>query len=110
MHVEERYRMIITIIMRALGFRVEVERMQAVGRPDLVVYVKEKVYIFELKLQNNGGARAAAEQIREKHYCDPFLAGTDSPQVMPAHPQVFALGIGMDDEGKGLIDYEVIDN
>ena len=122
MHVEERYRMIITIIMRALGFRVEVERMQAVGRPDLVVYVKEKVYIFELKLQNNGGARAAAEQIREKHYCDPFLAGTDtgmdpsqdaviSPDaVVPTTPQVFALGIGMDDEGKGLIDYEVIDN
>ena len=99
MHVEERYRMIITIIMRALGFRVEVERMQAVGRPDIVVYVKEKVYILELKLQNNGGSRAAAEQIRDRHYCDPFLTGDT---------QVFALGIGMDDEGKGLIDYEQV--
>ncbi len=46
MHIEERYRMIITIIFRALGFRVEVERMQAVGRPDIVVYVKNKVYMF----------------------------------------------------------------
>ena len=99
MHIEERYRMIITIIFRALGFRVEVERMQAVGRPDIVVYVKDKVYILELKLQNNGGSRAAAEQIRDRHYCDPFR--TDNTQV-------FALGIGMDDEGKGLIDYEQV--
>ena len=99
MHIEERYRMIITIIFRALGFRVEVERMQAVGRPDIVVYVKNKVYILELKLQNNGGSHAAAEQIRDRHYCDPFQTGDT---------QVFALGIGMDDEGKGLIDYEQV--
>lgn len=108
MHVEERYRMVITIIMRALGFRVEVERMQAVGRPDIVVYVKEKVYILELKLNNNGGAKAAAAQIRDRHYCDPFLSGTHSSPdaTIPANPQVIALGIGMDDEGKGLTEYE----
>ena len=99
MHIEERYRMIITIIFRALGFRVEVERMQAVGRPDIVVYVKNKVYILELKLQNNGGSHAAAEQIRDRHYCDPFRT---------SDTQVFALGIGMDDEGKGLMDYEQV--
>ena len=112
LHIEERYRMIITIILRALGFHVEVERMQAVGRPDIVAYVKQKVYIFELKLQNNGGAKAAAEQIRDRHYCDPFLAGTypmpDRVFPYPTNPQVFALGIGMDDEGKGLIDYEQV--
>ncbi len=99
MHIEERYRMIITIIFRALGFRVEVERMQAVGRPDIVVYVKNKVYILELKLQNNGGSHAAAEQIRDRHYSDPFRT---------SDTQVFALGIGMDDEGKGLMDYEQV--
>ncbi len=99
MHVEERYRMVITIILRALGFRVEVERMQAVGRPDIVVYVKDKVYILELKLANNGGSHAAAEQIRDRHYRDPFLTGGT---------QVFAIGIGMDDDGKGLIDYEQV--
>ena len=108
MHIEERYRLIISIILRALGFRVEVEQMQAGGRPDIVVYVKEKVYILELKLQNNGGAKAAAAQIRDRHYCDPFLTGTHpAPDATTADtPKVFALGIGMDDEGKGLIDYQ----
>ncbi len=85
MLVEERYRMVITIIFRAIGCRVEVERMQAVGRPDIVVYVKNKVYVLELKLENNGGA-AAAQPARE----------------------VFALGIGMDNEGKGLTAYEQV--
>ncbi len=122
MHVEERYRMVLTIIFRALGFRVEVERMQAVGRPNLVVYVKNMVYIFELKLNNNGGAQVAAAQIRDRHYCDPFLAGTHSspdaaiaPQnspdaAMPPRQKVIAMGIGMDDEGKGLTEYRIIDH
>lgn len=110
MHVEERYRMVITIIFRALGLRVEVERMQALGRPDIVVYVKNKVYVLELKLENNGGAAAAATQISDRHYIDPFLTATPSTSDAAAQParEVFALGIGMDNEGKGLTAYEQV--
>ena len=100
MHIEERYRLIITIVLRALGFRVEVERMQAGGRPDIVLYTPKFIYVLELKTESNGGLAAAEQQIRDRHYCDPFQTGAQ---------QVIALAISMQDEGKGLIDYKQVE-
>ncbi len=116
MHIEERYRLIISIILRALGFRVEVERMQAGGRPDIVLYTPKFTYILELKTESNGGSFTAEQQILDRRYCAPFLTGAHQckrsadayPMVSPA-PQVIALGIGMNDEGKGLIDYKRVE-
>ena len=163
MHIEERYRLIITIVLRALGFRVEVERMQAGGRPDIVLYTPKFTYILELKTESNGGVAAAAQQIRDRNYIEPFLQGTHpssdaargyaavspaangyasvsdaangyaavSPAaassattaaeqpgtqtarlrktsiaaVPAAYPEVIALAISVQDEGKGLIEY-----
>ena len=100
MGMEERYRLLIATLLRAVGFVTETEHMQAGGRPDVVLYAKNYIYVIELKLEGNGGVEAAAEQIRDRRYIDPYLAD--------GRP-VIALAIAMNDEGKGLTEYKIVD-
>ena len=53
MDMEERYRLIISTILNAIGFRVEVERMLASGRIDIVCTTAKHIYVMELKLTKN---------------------------------------------------------
>ena len=99
MDMEERYRLILSTIFNAIGCRVEVEKMIATGRIDMVVETINMVYVLELKLSNNGGVDAAAEQIKAKQYAEPFQADKR---------KVIALAIELDDLGKGLIDWKAI--
>ena len=99
MDMEERYRLILSTIFNAIGCRVEVEKMIATGRIDMVVETTNFVYVLELKLSNNGGIDAATEQIRAKQYAEPFNA--DKRKVV-------ALAIELDDKGKGLINWKEV--
>ena len=99
MDMEERYRLIMSTIFNAIGCRVEVEKMIATGRIDMVVETTNFVYVLELKLSNNGGIDAATEQIRAKQYAEPFNA--DKRKVV-------ALAIELDDKGKGLVDWKEV--
>ena len=100
MDMEERYRLIMSTIFRALGFRVEVERMLATGRIDMIVEVPTIIYVLELKLSNNGGISAAESQIKEKSYTEPFKADKR---------KIIALAVELDETGKGLIDWKEVD-
>ena len=99
MDMEERYRLIMSTIFNAIGCRVEVEKMIATGRIDMVVETTNFVYVLELKLSTNGGIDAATEQIRAKQYAEPFNA--DKRKVV-------ALAIELDDKGKGLINWKEV--
>ena len=99
MDMEERYRLIISTIFNAIGCRVEVEKMIATGRIDMVVETTQYIYVLELKLSDNGGVDAAAEQIRAKQYAEPFKADKR---------KVIALAIELDDRGKGLVDWKEV--
>ena len=99
MDMEERYRLIMSTIFNAIGCRVEVEKMIATGRIDMVVEVTNIVYVLELKLSNNGGIDAATEQMRAKQYAEPFNADKR---------KVIALAIELDDKGKGLVDWKEV--
>ena len=99
MDMEERYRLIMSTIFNAIGCRVEVEKMIATGRIDMVVEATNIIYVLELKLSNNGGIDAATEQIRAKQYAEPFKA--DKRKVV-------ALAIELDDKGKGLVDWKEV--
>ncbi len=99
MDMEERYRLILSTIFNAIGCRVEVEKMIATGRIDMVVETIHIIYVLELKLSNNGGINAATEQIRSRQYAEPFKA--DKRRVV-------ALAIELDDKGKGLIDWKEV--
>ena len=99
MDMEERYRLILSTIFNAIGCRVEVEKMIATGRIDMVVETTNFIYVLELKLSNNGGVDAATEQMKAKQYAEPFKAD---------RRKVTALAIELDDKGKGLVDWKEV--
>ena len=99
MDMEERYRLILSTIFNAIGCRVEVEKMIATGRIDMVVETTNFIYVLELKLSNNGGVDAATEQIKAKQYAEPFKADKR---------KVIALAIELDDKGKGLVNWKEV--
>ena len=99
MDMEERYRLIISTVFNAIGFKVEVERMLATGRIDLVAVTPRYIYVIELKLKGNGGKAAAVKQITENLYTEPFKA--DKREVV-------GLAIELDDQGKGLLDWQKV--
>ena len=99
MDMEERYRLIMSTIFNAIGCRVEVEKMIATGRIDMVVEVTNFIYVLELKLSNNGGVDAAEEQMKAKQYAEPFKADKR---------KVIALAIELDDMGRGLADWKEV--
>jgi len=99
MDMEERYRLILSTIFNAIGFKVEVERMMSTGRIDMIVYTRRFIYVLELKLTNNGGVDAAKAQIKDRCYTAPFHA--DSRKVI-------ALAVELEDMGKGLIDWQEV--
>ena len=83
----------------AIGLKVEVEHMLSTGRIDLVVKTTHHIYRIELKLRNNGGKEAAIKQIQDRQYLEPFKA--DKREVV-------GLGIELDEEGKGILDWEMV--
>ena len=98
MDMEERYRLIISTIFNAIGLKVEVEKMIATGRIDMIVQTSRYIYVLELKLKNNGGKKAATQQILDRQYMEPFKADKR---------QVIGLGIELDEGGKGLLNWKV---
>ena len=100
MDMEERYRLILSTIFNAIGCRVEVEKMIATGRIDMVVETTNFIYVLELKLSNNGGISAAENQMKEKSYTEPFKADKR---------KIIALAVELDETGKGLIDWKEVD-
>ena len=94
--MEERYRLIISTIFNAIGLEVEVEHMTANGRIDMTVKTSRYIYVIELKLHNNGGKEAAARQILDRQYMEPYKADRRT---------VIGLGIELDENGKGLLDW-----
>ena len=97
MDMEECYRLIISTILNAIGLKVEVEHMLATGRIDILATTSRYIYVIELKLKNYGGKEAAVKQIISNQYLEPFKADKR---------EVIGLGIELDDEGKGLLDWE----
>lgn len=99
MDMEERYRLIISTILNAIGCQVEVEHMLSTGRIDIVASTSRFIYVMELKLANNGEINAAAKQIIDNGYLKPFLADAR---------KVIGLAVELDDMGKGLIDWKEV--
>lgn len=81
--------------------RVDVERMLSTGRIDILVRAIRYIYVIELKLKNNGGKEAAVQQILANQYMEPFQADKQ---------KVVGLGIELDEEGKGLLDWKEVKN
>ena len=71
---EEHFRFIIKNLFYICGFVVHDEVEMASGRIDLTIETPNITYVLELKMDDNGGATAAANQIADRHYADIFAA------------------------------------
>ena len=71
--------------------------MLSTGRIDILTSTSRYIYVIELKLKNNGGKEAAVQQILANQYMEPFRADKR---------KVIGLGIELDDDGKGLLDWK----
>ncbi len=91
MDMEERYRLIISTIFNAIGLKVEVERMIATGRIDMVVQTSRYIYVIKLKLNNNGGKDAALQQILARQYMEPFKADFVRKSNLPEKKQLLSI-------------------
>ena len=101
MDMEERYRLIISSILNAIGFRTEVEHMLSTGRIDILCITPHYTYVIELKLSKNGGVAAAEKQIKDNQYLEPFKADKTR--------QVVGLAIELEDLGKGLLEWKRVE-
>ena len=68
------------VILKMLGFYVEVERTTSDGRIDVTIQTRDHVYIMELK--RDGTADEAIQQIRDKRYADAFLADSRTLHII----------------------------
>lgn len=69
---EKHYQTIFYLLFRLMGQYVDAEVKSAIGRADVVVRMKDTVYVFEFKF--DGTPREALAQIDSKQYAIPYRA------------------------------------
>ena len=69
---EKHYQTIFYLLFRLMGQYVDAEVKSAIGRADVVVKMKEAVYVFEFKF--DGTPEEALAQIDSKQYAVPYQA------------------------------------
>lgn len=67
---EEHFRFIIKNLFYICGFVAHEEVEMASGRIDITVEIPNIIYVLELKMDDNGGVDAAADQVTDSHYAD----------------------------------------
>lgn len=67
---EKHYQTIFYLLFRLMGMYVESEVKSSVGRADVVIKMKDAIYVLEFKYDST--AREALAQIDSKHYAVPY--------------------------------------
>ena len=65
---EQYYQSVLYAVFRLLGLHAQAEVVCATGRIDMLVITLKHVYIFEFKVNPQGTAQDAIDQIREREY------------------------------------------
>lgn len=97
-HEERTYQNLVYLICRLSGTCAQMERDNYRGRPDLEVYTRRYIYVFEFKY--NRTVREAMDQLHERDYAGRFAM--DSRKV-------YLIGANFSDHApdKGLTAYEI---
>ena len=93
---EAFYETIMYVIFSMMNNYVRTQVKSANGRSDIVMFVKDTVYVFELKI--NGTAQEALDQINSKGYLVPYEAG---------NKKVVKVGVAFSKETKTIEDWIV---
>ncbi|GHT22848.1 ATPase AAA [Bacteroidia bacterium] len=72
---EKDYQTSFYLLFKLMGQFVQTEVKSAAGRADMVVWLKDTIYVFEFKLAENATAEEALAQIDDKGYLIPYSAG-----------------------------------
>lgn len=84
---EKHFQTIIYLIFSLLGYYTQAEVKSAIGRADAVCRTKDRIYVFEFKV--DGSAEEALKQIDEKGYLIPYRfegASDNSEAALVAEP------------------------
>ena len=65
---EQYYQSVLYAIFRLLGIHAQAEVVCATGRIDMLVLTRQHVYIFEFKVNTQGSAQDAIDQIKAREY------------------------------------------
>ena len=87
---EGYYANIFYIYIASLGFKIVAEDVTNIGRIDFTLFIKDKIYIFEFKLEQEG---KALEQIKQKKYYQKYLN---------ENKEIILVGIDFDKEQKNI--------
>lgn len=91
---ESYYHSLLYAILRCLNFEVASEVMTSRGRIDMTFIVKNKIFIFEFKIDRN--AASAISQIKEHKYYQKYI----SP-----HRKIVFIGANFDTQNKVISDW-----
>ena len=93
---EAYYQTIFYLVFKLMGIDVKTEVMTSKGRIDAVVELKDRVYIFEFKL--DGSAEEAMKQIKDKGYSEKYRgSGKD----------VYLTGVSFSMEDRKVKEYKI---
>ncbi|PMP71538.1 MAG: hypothetical protein C0187_03910 [Calditerrivibrio nitroreducens] len=89
------YASVIYAYLMSLGLDLISEDVTNKGRIDLTVFVSDKIYVIEFKVDGKTGE--ALEQIKEKRYYEKYLNGDK---------EIYLVGIELSSEEKNIVNFE----
>ena len=108
---EQYYQSVLYAVFRLLGIHAQAEVVCATGRIDMLVMTREHVYIFEFKVNTQGSAQDAIDQIKEREYFRAVHAegrcGGAQPVVEEGRGRtVHLVGVSFDEKTRNIGDWK----
>jgi len=95
---EHTYRTAVYLIFTLCGQDLRPEVHMSKGRSDAVLQLKDKVYIFEFKMKENGDAEDALRQIDRQQYALAYAASAK---------RIIKIGVVFDPDERNIVDYKI---
>ena len=104
---EQYYQSVLYAVFRLLGIHAQAEVVCATGRIDMLVLTRQHVYIFEFKVNTQGSAQDAIDQIRDREYFRAVAAegrcGGAQPVVEEGRGRtVHLVGVSFDEKTRNI--------
>jgi hypothetical protein len=96
---EKYFQTIFYLVFTLLGQFTQAEARSANGRADAIVFTNNYIYIFEIKMDGNGNADAALQQIDDNRYALPYA--TDRRGVIK-------IGVVFDPGKRNITEWKVL--
>ena len=108
---EQYYQSVLYAVFRLLGIHAQAEVVCATGRIDMLVMTREHVYIFEFKVNTQGSAQDAIDQIKDREYFRAVHAegrcGGAQPVVEEGRGRtVHLVGVSFDEKTRNIGDWK----